>query len=597
MKRFALLFALCTMLFLGCAYYNTFYNAKKQFKKAEKSLAENPPAAGISGSQRDLYEQAIKKASKVLTFHPKSKYVDDALFMVGKAYFRMEEFGKAQRKFEELLANYPQSGFRWETHYLLGRVHYYMDNLAQAGDVLQILVDAKQRNPWMDDAQFLMGEIAFSNGDYKRAVQDFAKISEDHPKSELGAQAVFMVGECYFKLKNYRAALDAFQKVDERKLTKQMLYEQDLRIGECYLQLKDYQEALKTFQQLARSDRFVDQQMETRLRIAEVYYLQGDTTQAIEEYEDIVKKSSKTKEAAGAYYQLGLISMEGMDDLTTAKDYFDKSKAESPTSDAGKLASLRRGQIDKLEEHLAKVAASDSLLDPEAHIALAEVYLLDLNWPDSALAYYQKVVQLMPQSKQAPLSAYAAAWIMENIVMDTAQSRDMYQDLIAAYPLSESAIAARVHLGQPAMIDTSEQNAAERLRLAENQLLKENDIDGALALYESIVIDFPQSPYAPKAECAIAWTLEYMKGDRDSAKTIFKGLAQKYPNSQCALLAQKKIAAKSAEAPKDTTVQTSTFEEPLEEKEEEEVTQEMEEEEPARGEEEEPVLGEEEREP
>jgi len=570
LKRFALIFALGTILLLSCAYYNTFYNAKKQFRKAEKSLAENPPAAGISTSQRDLYEQAIKKASKVLTFHPQSKYVDDALFMVGKAYFRMEEFGKAQRKFEELLANYPQSSFRWETHYLLGTAYYYMEKLVRARDVLQAVVETKQRNRWMDDAQFLLAEISFSAGEYQEAAEDFAKIPIDYPKSDLKAEAMFMVGECYFKLKDYQQALVAFQNLDERRLVKQRLYERALRIGECQLQQREYQEALSTFERLARSDRFVDQQLETRLRIAEVYYLQGDTARAIEEYESIVERGPKTKEAAWAYYQLGLISMEGLYDLTAAKDYFDKSKAELSTSDAGGLASLKRRQIDELEKYMAKVADSDSLLDPEAHIALAEIYLLDLNQPDSAIAHYQKLVQLAPDSKQAPSSAYAAAWIVENIFGETARSQEMYGHLIAAYPLSESANAARERLGQIAVRDTSEQNAAERLRWAENLLLKDNDVDEALALYESIVADFPQSPYAPKAECAIAWTLEYLKGDPDSARVLFQGLAQKYPNSPCALLAKKKIASKSAEVALDTTVQAPALEEPVEKKDEDE---------------------------
>jgi len=247
--------------------------------------------------------------------------------------------------------------------------------------------------------------------------------------------------------------------------------------------------------------------------------------------------------------------MESFDDLAKAKEYFGKSKEESPASEAASLASLRRSQIKKLEEYQQKVAVQDSLQDPEARFALAEVYLLDLNWPDSALVHYQKVVELTPLSKYAPRSAYAAAWIVENIMGDTAQSRSMYQDLIAAYPLSEGANAARERLGQPAVVDTSEESAAQRLRRAEDLLLKENDVDGALAQYQSIVTDFPYSPYAPKAECAIAWTLEHLKGDPDSAMVIFKQLAQKYPNSECAILAQRKIAPLSAEAPRDTTAE------------------------------------------
>ncbi len=560
LRRLLFTCVLCGLLLFACAYYNTFYNAKKQFKKAEEALAANPPVAGPSSSQRDLYEQAIKKASKVLTFHPNSKYVDDALFLMGKSYFRMEEFGKAQRKFEELLANYPHSNFRWEAQYLLGTIHYYLDDYPNARDALNLIIEAKQNNPWRDDARFLLGEVALASGDYKSAMENFRTIPEVYPRSGLKAEAIFKVGECHFQLRNYSAALAAFQEASHLDLRADRHYQVYLRIGECQLRLKEYQQALETFDRLAGSDRYVDRLLETRLRIAEVHHLQGDRARAIEEYKNIVEKNVKTEETAWAYYQLGLISMEDFSDLSEAKGYFDKSKSAFATSNGARLSSLKRNQIDKLEEQLKKVAATDSLADPEAHFALAEIYLLDLNQPDSALAHYRKVLELVPLSKSAPPSSYAAAWIVEHILGDTATSREMYQNLIDSYPFSTSADAARERLGRPAIVDTSQEDAAERLRRAEDLLLKGNDVDAALAAYRSLVADFPHSPFAPKAECAIAWTLENLQGDRDSAMVIFRRVAEKYPNSECGALAQKKITPAPAQAPGDTTTQVSNGE-------------------------------------
>ena len=553
LRRLVFISAVLILSLLSCAYYNTFYNAKKQFNSAEKSAAKNAPGTAITSSQRDLYEQSIKKASKVLTFHPNSKYVDDALFLMGKAYFRMEELGKARRKFEELLANYPQSKFRWEAYYLLGTVLYYMDEVPKARDALSAVIDPARKNRWADDAHFLMGEMALDNGDYQLALQEYSKVAEDYPDSELRSEAMFVIGESYFKLKNYREALTAFQEANRYELVGQRRYEIELRIGECYRQLNEHQKALETFERLARSDRYVDHLPEIRLQISEVHFLMGDTSQAIQEYHNIVKKSPQTKEAAWAYYQLGLIHMNSFDDMVKAKEYFDKSSSESSQSEAAKLASLRGNQIKKLEEYQQKVALPDSLQDSEARFALAEVYLLDVNWPDSALVYYQSVVELTPLSKYAPRSAYAAAWIVENVLGDTARSREMYQGLIASYPFSPSAQTARERLGQPAAVDSNMQNVAERFREAEDLLLKGSDVDGALALYSQIVTDFPHSPYAPKAGCALAWTLEYLKADPDSAMAIFKQLAQEYPDSECALLAQRKIASLSTEVSQDTT--------------------------------------------
>jgi hypothetical protein len=149
----------------------------------------------------------------------------------------------------------------------------------------------------------------------------------------------------------------------------------------------------------------------------------------------------------------------------------------------------------------------------------------------------------------------------------------MYRKLIADYPFSESANAARMHLGQPAVVDTAGHDAARRLTQAEELLLREDDVDGAIAQYESIAADFPLSPYAPKAICAIAWALENIKGDRDSAMVVFKQLAEKFPDSECALLARKKTAPPSSpavmdtthSAVADTTSSPPTFQKPMEE--------------------------------
>jgi TolA-binding protein len=545
---------LCGLVLLGCAYFNTFYNAKKQFRAAEKAYLEKPPEVEISSNQRQLYEEAIKKASKILVFYPNSKYVDDALFLMGKSYFRMQELGKARRKFEELLANYPQSTFRFEAGYLLGTVYFYNEEPSKARDALMSVIESTKRNSWADDARYILGEMFFWEGRYREALQEYSRIPEDYPKSELRADAVGKIGECQFKLEKYQQALTAYQQAREFPLSPQQRYRIELRIGECYLKLDQYQKALETFDGLARSDRYLDHLPEIQLRMSEVHYLMGDSTKAIEQYEDIVRQNEKTKEAAWAYYRLGMIFMEDLSDLEKAQEYFDKSKSQSPTSEAAQLASLRRSQINKLEEYRQQVVGADSAQLAEAYFSLGEVYLLDLHRPDSALAYYQKVLEADPQSRYAPRSQYATAWILENSLGDSLDGQRRYQQLIDRYPLSESANLARQRLGQSAVKDTSEQNAAQRFRMAEELLLREGDITGALAQYESISSDFPGSPFVPKAECAIAWILEYFLDQRDSAMVIFQRLAETHPNSECALLAKSKIAPTVPPALPDTTV-------------------------------------------
>jgi TolA-binding protein len=460
---------------------------------------------------------------------------------MGKAYFRMEEFGKSRRKFEELLANYPQSKFRFEAGYLLGTIHYYTNEMNRARDALTAVIESK-KNSWADDARYTLGEMAFWNEEYRQALEEYSRLTEEYPKSELRADTFFKIGESRFKLEEYQGALEAYQEARRYQFSARQRYQIELRIGECHQKLGQFQEALETFNNLAGSDRYIDYLPEIQLRVSEVYYLMGDSARAIERYEDIVRQNEKTKEAAWAYYQLGQIFMEDLSDLEKAKEYFDKSKSEAPTSEAAQLASLRRNQINKLEDYRFKAASSDSMQLAEAYFSLGELYLLDLNRPDSALVYYRRVLEQNPDSKYAPRSQYAAAWITEVSLGDTLAGRRLYEELIDRYPYSPSANTARRRLGRPAVQDTAGQEAARRFSQAEELLLREGDAAGALARYESIRTDFPDSPYGPKAECAIAWTLEHFMGRRDSALVVFQRLADLYPDSECALLARQRVA-------------------------------------------------------
>ena len=64
----------------GCAYFNTFYHAKKYYSDGERTqnqaLASGHPSAATMGAES--YRKCIEKCKKVVTNHPNSKWVDDA---------------------------------------------------------------------------------------------------------------------------------------------------------------------------------------------------------------------------------------------------------------------------------------------------------------------------------------------------------------------------------------------------------------------------------------------------------------------------------------------------------------------------------------
>ncbi|MBN2586951.1 MAG: tetratricopeptide repeat protein [Candidatus Fermentibacteraceae bacterium] len=71
------------LLFAGCAYYNTFYNARKSYEEAME-LARDNPDAPVSMEER-LLDEAVSGAAKVLAVYPDSRWADDAQLLLGDA--------------------------------------------------------------------------------------------------------------------------------------------------------------------------------------------------------------------------------------------------------------------------------------------------------------------------------------------------------------------------------------------------------------------------------------------------------------------------------------------------------------------------------
>jgi hypothetical protein len=74
----------------GCAYYNGVYNAKHFAKQAERS-----ERAGRTSEAADRWRIAAIHAESVVTRHPRSRWVDDAMLIRAKALVHLEQWSDA----------------------------------------------------------------------------------------------------------------------------------------------------------------------------------------------------------------------------------------------------------------------------------------------------------------------------------------------------------------------------------------------------------------------------------------------------------------------------------------------------------------------
>ena len=95
-------------VFTGCAYYNTFYLAKRFYRegqKAEERNASDAPSQEVTAK----YEATIRQCAKILVDYPKSKWADDAIYLMGASMYGKGDYAGAIKKFGELRDNAPKS--------------------------------------------------------------------------------------------------------------------------------------------------------------------------------------------------------------------------------------------------------------------------------------------------------------------------------------------------------------------------------------------------------------------------------------------------------------------------------------------------------
>jgi len=322
MKRYSLILALL-LVFLSCAYYNTFYLAKKNFDKAEDNRKKGQ---SIPQMQATLYTDAIKRASKILEIYPKSKWVDDALLLIGKSYYHQAEFTKSERKFRELIANFPKSDLVFEAYLFLGLCQVRLNNRLEAQEAFDLIMNSPKAKNLRPEAILALAGMALDEKDYSGALSFYQQFLSAYKKDTKAGECQFKIGEVYEIQKNYGEALQAYSQVKNYTSEGDLIYLASFKAGEISYSLKNYSQGLEVFAFLLKEKRYFDRQAQIKLKLAEGYNLSGQEEKAIQAYQEINTSYPKSEASAQSFYQLGLIYQNQKEDLKSAKEFYAKAK-------------------------------------------------------------------------------------------------------------------------------------------------------------------------------------------------------------------------------------------------------------------------------
>ena len=598
-------------LLAGCAYYNTFFNAKRAFEDAERTRAQagsrgwtdtqpartatsrvvgasSSPAGARTGSDAQLYRTAIEKSAKVLAYYPESKYIDDALLLMAKSYYRLGEYNPALRKCEELLEAFPNGKHAIEAQYWRGLSLWQLARYDEAEQILRTVVE-QERSAYRGNAAFALAELTEMRNRDQEAIELYQIAVRSARDWEFRARAREALGDALARSGRHEEAIPVYRGLAESARQNEARYSAYLKIAYVQRDHGDFDGALQTLDSVLESDRFALRTARTRLEIARTYLAAGDIEHATLLLEEVIedvrlqdqsrrgaaandgqRQIQYTPEAYEAYYWLGRIHEDRHGDFPKAALLYDTATRGRDIADS---ARTRKQRIDTWNElHASLADTSDSLRvlqRPLTMHRLAEHFYFEFEHPDSARIYFQTVADVYPGSSIATRANYALGWIHLEADGDSSAARTAWErvleDTLRTVEVRSLQDAVRRDLGLAQHdSEVQVQNAYERAAdewleamaefpaeppqsLADSADTAEwwddwaewqRERSGRYApLLESILDEYPSSPFATKARYILAWTAENV--DRDTARARVFYAAAAADSLQAPLLASK----------------------------------------------------------
>ena len=528
-------------LFVGsCAYYNTFFNAKLNYDEAVKAQKNSKSTSRLSGNIKQKYQKAIDKSWKLIKIYGDSnKYADDALLLIGKSYYQMQQYVKAERVLTQFLQKYLRSEHIPEAKLWLARTYIAEGRKDEALDILNTLLGEKLPRNLAAEAFYILGELYYEQEDYENAIKYLEQCVRVTRDDGMKGDALYMMGESYYNLQDYDNSMASFLKLSKLDIPPIREYEAKAKVVESLIELKRYDEAENILKKMLRSQRFKKQYSLIETRLANLYEIQGQTDFARDYYYEIIHKYPRSEGASLCYYYLGQLYEFEYGNLDSAKAYYDKVKnlksQEEVAKEAKEKAKLLaeylkiRNQLRKDRADIFKLEHGDSSLTDSMEVAGDSVAvdttrqqeLTDLN-------------NSIKEQQQFGMSKNVAPQTQGMGIVKQPQDSSKNKSKTDSLKLAQAKIKKKVK--KVAISRTPEQVRASYRKnsfgLGEYFLLKYQNYDSAAHAYNNFIRQFDNdSVLTPKAYYALYFIYHDLKQDSLKADSLKQLIIQRYPET------------------------------------------------------------------
>lgn len=568
-------------------YFNTYYNARTLFDRTEAEILKlkkdpfefrediklvqqpaavvQPPRQGQPATQQVSFTQlkqdltkVIEKCSKILQFYKESSYVDDALFITGKAFYYQQEYASAQRKFLEL-ASFSESEYKLENKLWLAKTYLQLRSFEEG---LSIIEEVKNESISENEEELLIEasitKISFFlfREEFKSAIDECNLIIGQIKNDETSALISFQLGKTYLKIGEEENALNSFESVLKYSPTFEIEFETWLEYAKLLKQLGRIDESETVLLDLRDRGKFNNQMDRILIEVGKVFYQKEQNDKALEVFKEVdsTYKNSPTSGIAG--FMLGEIYEKYYRDYGSSLKYYNKSAS----SFADREMKLEAGKRAKNLDRYFSLRSTLMDLDRQIlYISRPEKFVQDSI--DYEIAFKEYLTENQKRSEQSaqPMQQIPQQNIESEIPQPQVQQQTASTQRQDTGDISLVNLIARGKVQKPVRpkisIDSVNTLISDNYYDMGSHFFSELEVpDSAYHYFSTFLELFPDKPKKVQTLFALGTYYETIE-ENESADSLFRIIYDKFPNSTLYKEAGKKLGLIKEE---DKKVLTST---------------------------------------
>lgn len=551
-----------------------------QFKSNTSYVDDALLMSGKAYYYQRNYLKALRKFRELLAKESESELIPETELWIAKTQLQMKSYNEGLELLKTIIEKYPKKNELIVQCYIEEiKYYYFIEDYNKAIELANALVSVSKNSTLKAQTMYFIGDLYTKLENYEEALKAYKAVFDYSPPMDMELIAEIKYAKTLRLNNQFEKSLDVLNKLKKEQKNTTSFDLIDFEIGLNLKALGEYENALArlifvdttyTNSTVCAAARYeIGDLYENNLHnydSAAVYYQKASNNSSTDEYK--LKIQNKFQLFTN-YKKLRLdltTQNEQLNYLKNPEEYLKDSinyytkvekVQEEQTEEFSYQQTKRRSRGVEFDRYISSIAmntnnivvdsqSTNNILPPQkstlsadsintllvrTKFELGNLFLTEFNLPDSALAYYNDIINNYQNSNLIPQVLYVSATIY-SAKGDRQKADSLFNYIYDNYKNSEIVNLAAKEINKPT-IDFEKDPAKDEYLYAEEKM-KDGKYQNSLKEFYKIFEKYPSSKYAPKALFTSGYILEEKLNLVDSAAVIYDSLIQNYPKTEYA---------------------------------------------------------------